>query len=129
MEEKIGLVLPKKVKRQANNIYKEHTVVGYLKIDGFSSENLEEQTNRQGFIQDEYGKNFFMVIQNFLLNIIFESDIKFREGFSKVRERENEVVTDNEKISFKRETGYEDVKNEKSRDVKRNRRIKGSNFK
>lgn len=102
----------------ANNIYKEHTVVGYLKIDGFSSENLEEQTNRQGFIQDEYGKNFFMVIQNFLLNIIFESDIKFREGFSKVRERENEVVTDNEKISFKRETGYEDVKNEKMRDVK-----------
>lgn len=102
----------------ANNIYKEHTVVGYLKIDGFSSENLEEQTNRQGFIQDEYGKNFFMVIQNFLLNIIFESDIKFREGFSKVRERENEVVTDNEKISFKREMGYEDVKNEKMRDVK-----------
>ena len=26
----------------ANNIYKEHTVVGYLKLDGFTSEKLEE---------------------------------------------------------------------------------------
>lgn len=102
----------------ANNIYKEHTVVGYLKIDGFTSEKLEEQTNRQGFIQDEYGKNFFMLIQNFLLNIIFESDIKFREGFSKIRERKGEVVTDNGKIAFKREIGYEDKKNEKMQDVK-----------
>lgn len=30
----------------ANNIYKEHTVVGYLKLDGFTSEKLEEQTRQ-----------------------------------------------------------------------------------
>lgn len=102
----------------AANIYKEHTVVGYFKIDGFTSEKLEEQTNRQGFIQDEYGKNFFMLVQDFLLNIIFESDTKFREGFSKTREREDEIVTDNGMIAFKREAGYEDEKNERMQDVK-----------
>ncbi len=102
----------------ANNIYKEHTVVGYLKIDGFTSEKLEEQTNRQGFIQDEYGKNFFMLIQNFILNIMFESDIKFRDGFTRIKERNDEVVTDNGMIAFKRKAGYEDVKNKKMQDVK-----------
>lgn len=102
----------------ANNIYKEHTVVGYLKIDGFTSEKLEEQTNRQGFIQDEYGKNFFMLIQNFLLNIMFESDIKFRDGFSRTKERKDEVVTDNGKIVFEKNAGYEDEKNERMQDVK-----------
>lgn len=102
----------------ANNIYKEHTVVGYLKIDGFTSERLEEQTNRQGFIQDEYGKNFFMLIQSFLLNIIFESDAKFREGFTKIRETQDEVTTDNEKIAFKKDAGFEDEKNERMQDVK-----------
>lgn len=102
----------------ANNIYKEHTVVGYLKIDGFTSEKLEEQTNRQGFIQDEYGKNFFMLIQNFLLNIIFESDIKFRDGFTRTKERKGEVATDNGMIVFQRKAGYEEVKNKKMQDVK-----------
>ena len=102
----------------ANNIYKEHTVVGYLKLDGFTSEKLEEQTNRQGFIQDEYGKNFFMLIQNFLLNIMFESDIKFRDGFSRTKEKENEVVTDNGKIVFERIAGFEDEKDARMQDVK-----------
>ena len=102
----------------ANNIYKEHTVVGYLKIDGFTSEKLEEQTNRQGFIQDEYGKNFFMIIQKFLLNIIFESDIKFRDGFTRTKERKGEVVTDNGMIVFQKKAGYEEIKNKKMQDVK-----------
>ncbi len=102
----------------ANNIYKEHTVVGYIKIDGFTSEKLEEQTNRQGFVQDEYGKNFFMLIQNFLLNIMFESDTKFREGFSKIDEKKDKVITKNGKIVFKREINYEDEKNEKMEEVK-----------
>lgn len=102
----------------ANNIYKEHTVVGYLKIDGFTSEKLEEQTNRQGFIQDEYGKNFFMIIRDFLLNIIFESDTKFREGFSKIKDKKNKVATDNGKIAFTKISGFEDAKNERMREVK-----------
>lgn len=102
----------------ANNIYKEHTVVGYLKLDGFTSEKLEEQTNRQGFIQDEYGKNFFMLIQNFLLNIMFESDIKFRDGFSRTKEKKDEVVTDNGKIVFERIAGFEDEKDARMQDVK-----------
>lgn len=100
------------------NIYREHTVVGYLKIDGFTSENLEEQTNRQGFIQDEYGKNFFMLLQEFLLNIIFESDVLFREGFTSIKKFENKVVTENGKITFEKVSGYEEKKNDKMQDVK-----------
>ena len=102
----------------SNNIYKEHTVVGYLKIDGFSSEKLEEQTNRQGFVQDEYGKNFFALIQDFLLNIMFESDIKFREGFTKVKDDGQNIRTENGKIVFAKIENFEDAKNERMQEVK-----------
>lgn len=107
-----------KSQKSAANIYREHTVVGYLKIDGFTSENLEEQTNRQGFIQDEYGKNFFMLLQEFLLNIIFESDVLFRDGFTSINNFENKVVTENGKITFEKVSGYEEEKNDKMQDVK-----------
>ena len=107
-----------KSQKSAANIYREHTVVGYLKIDGFTSENLEEQTNRQGFIQDEYGKNFFMLLQEFLLNIIFESDVLFRDGFTSIKNFKNKVVTENGKITFEKVSGYEEEKNDKMQDVK-----------
>lgn len=107
-----------KSQKSAANIYREHTVVGYLKIDGFTSENLEEQTNRQGFIQDEYGKNFFMLLQEFLLNIIFESDVLFRDGFTRIKNFKNKVVTENGKITFEKVSGYEEEKNDKMQDVK-----------
>lgn len=107
-----------KSQKSAANIYREHTVVGYLKIDGFTSENLEEQTNRQGFIQDEYGKNFFMLLQEFLLNIIFESDVLFRDGFTSIKNFENKVVTENGKITFEKVSGFEEEKNDKMQDVK-----------
>ena len=107
-----------KSQKSAANIYREHTVVGYLKIDGFTSENLEEQTNRQGFIQDEYGKNFFMLLQEFLLNIIFESDVLFRDGFTSIKNFDNKVVTENGKITFEKVSGYEEEKNDKMQDVK-----------
>lgn len=107
-----------KSQKSAANIYREHTVVGYLKIDGFTSENLEEQTNRQGFVQDEYGKNFFMLLQEFLLNIIFESDVLFRDGFTSIKNFENKVVTENGKITFEKVSGFEEEKNDKMQDVK-----------
>lgn len=107
-----------KSQKSAANIYREHTVVGYLKIDGFTSENLEEQTNRQGFIQDEYGKNFFMLLQEFLLNIIFESDVLFRDGFTSIKNFENKVVTENGKITFEKVSGFEEEKNDKMQVVK-----------
>lgn len=107
-----------KSQKSAANIYREHTVVGYLKIDGFTSEYLEEQTNRQGFIQDEYGKNFFMLLQEFLLNIIFECDVLFRDGFTSIKNFENKVVTENGKITFEKVSGYEEEKNDKMQDVK-----------
>lgn len=102
----------------ANNLFKEHTVAGYIKIDGFTSENLEEQTNRQGFIQDEYGKNFFTLIQNILLSIMVDRDVAFREGFTKEREEKGNIITKNGKIVFEKILGYETIMSEKMVDVK-----------
>ncbi len=102
----------------ASNIYREHTIVGYVKIDGFSSEKLEEQTNRQGFIKDEYGKNFFMLLQDFLVKIIVDSDVAFRKGFSKTKEQNEYLVTENGKISFQRFKGFEEESKEKLKGVK-----------
>lgn len=102
----------------ASNIYKEHTAIGYIKLDGFTSEKLEEQTNRQGFIQDEYGKNFFVLIQDILLNMIVDSDVSFREGFTREQENKDNIITLNKKITFQKIIDYETAKNEKMVDVK-----------
>lgn len=107
-----------KSQKAAANIYREHTVVGYLKLDGFTSENLEEQTNRQGFIKDEYGKNFFMLIQEFLLNIMFDSDVSFRGGFTNYNQESDKLITENGKITFEKISGYEETKNEQMKNVK-----------
>jgi signal transduction histidine kinase len=107
-----------KSQKTANNIYKEHTVVGYIKIDGFTSEKLEEQTNRQGFVLDEYGKNFLMLLQDILLNIVVKSDVDFRDGFNTKKENNSELVTENGKIIFEMSRASESNKNEKLHDVK-----------
>ena len=70
----------KRSQTQKNNIYKEHTVAGYFNIDGEKSENLKEQTNRQGFIEDEYGNNFLRIAKDIIAEIIAQEDMKFRDG-------------------------------------------------
>lgn len=102
-----------KSQTESFNIYKEHTVVGYIDIDGFTSEKLEEQTNRQGFVLDEYGKNFLQLLQNTLLNTIFNSDVKFREGYSKVVKEDNYVYTKNNELKFEKLISNTELKKEK----------------
>jgi len=91
-----------KSQTDASNIFKEHTVVGYIEVDGFTSEKLEEQTNRQGFVLDEYGKNFLFLLQNTLLNTIFNSDVEFRSGYIKVDAIDNYIRTKNKILVFEK---------------------------
>jgi len=87
-----------------NNIYKENTVAGYITIDGETSEFLEEQTNRMGLVEDEFGKNFFALIQLVLLEVLVREDVNFREGFSDDKKTINDeiVKTNNKLLEFKK---------------------------
>lgn len=67
--------------RRKNNVFKPHNVSGYIQLDGISSEKLEEQTNRQGIIQDQYGNNFFTIINSVLIEIITSEDSGFIDSF------------------------------------------------
>ena len=61
------------------NIYKNHTTAGYVFIDG--EENLrkiQEMTNRQGIINDEYGDSFLTICSVVLSGILVQEDIVFR---------------------------------------------------
>lgn len=97
--------------RKKNNIYKEHTIAGYINLDGESSENLEEQTNRQGFIEDEYGNNFFQIIRDIIAVTLVNEDIKLREGFEISPKEEKEYFySKNKMIKYRMEITEEKQK-------------------
>lgn len=78
---------------------------GYIDIDGNSSQKLREQTNRLGFIEDEYGKNFMKVIREILVYLINQSFRNLREDFqdkSIVDENKDMWVSKNKIIRFKK---------------------------
>lgn len=97
-----------------NNIYKQHSVAGYINIDGLTSENLVEQTNRQGIVEDEYGNNFLRIIKEVLLEIIVRNDVKFREGFQiQKRTISNEYIeTKNKILKFRKEVSEKEKKDD-----------------
>ncbi|MCQ4921509.1 ATP-binding protein [Tissierella carlieri] len=109
----------KKSQTFKSNIYKEHTIAGYINIDGDSSENLIEQTNRQGLIENEYGRNFLTLIQAVLTEIIVRDDVEFRDGFTFRRnEMENpKVSTKNKILMFNRMLIEEEEKDEKYNEI------------
>lgn len=61
------------------NIFKMNTVSGYIDIDSLSSENIMEQTNRLGLIEDEYGTNFFVIVRDIIMQIVFKLDVSLRD--------------------------------------------------
>ena len=70
------LGLGRRSRKSKNNIYKPHAVSGYVNLDGESSENLQEQTNRLGLIMDEYGSNFIKIVENVVAELAFREDIR-----------------------------------------------------
>lgn len=100
--------------RKINNIFKPHNVSGYIQLDGLTSENLEEQTNRQGFIEDQYGNNFFTIINSVLITLITRSDNNFSDGFNiSKQEYDNKIIrSKNGLLEYEKEIQYEEVKSE-----------------
>ncbi|WP_188399548.1 ATP-binding protein [Sporomusa sp. GT1] len=83
------------------NAYKTHTVSGYVKLDSKDSENLREQTNRQGLIEDVFGSNFLMILRDIVAEIIAKEDIKCRSGFEIMENSsKDQLITRNENIVF-----------------------------
>ncbi len=102
--------------RSINNIFKPHNVSGYIQLDGTTSEKLEEQTNRLGLIEDQYGNNFFTIINSVLIEIITRSDAEFIDGFNLSKQTyDNLIMTTNEKI-----VQHEESKKEQFIDLKSN---------
>ena len=105
--------------RSKNNIYKEHTVAGYINLDGESSENLKEQTNRQGFIEDEYGNNFFKIVRDIIATTLFHEDVKLRDGFDlKSKEEKGFLYSKNKMVKYKMEISEEKQKETKGEELK-----------
>lgn len=100
--------------RKINNIFKPHNVSGYIQLDGISSENLEEQTNREGFIQDQYGNNFFTIVNSILIALITRSDNEFNDGFNvSSQEYENDIIKcKNGLLEYRKEIEYKKQKEE-----------------
>lgn len=86
------------------NALKEHTVAGYVQLDSISSEKLVEQTNRNGLIEDEYGKNFLTIVRAIIAEIVTRQDIKIRNYFniSDIRETDTEIKSNDNNVIFKR---------------------------
>lgn len=104
----------KRSQRMKSNIYREHTIAGYISLDGESSESLQEQTNRQGFIEDEYGNNFFKIIKDIVAEIIVNEDIKLREGFElNTKPNGNILYSKNKMIQYEMKVTEEKLKEEK----------------
>ena len=66
----------------ASNIYKSHSVAGYIYINGEENlTKLREMTNRQGLLEDNFGKNFLIILREIISKIIVDSDVAFRNEF------------------------------------------------
>lgn len=75
------------------NLFRQHTVAGYVYIDGESNLNkLVEMTNRQGFIDENYSRNFFKIMSEIVTKFSVQSDVELREKF-------NLTISDIEKIT------------------------------
>lgn len=102
------------------NALKEHTISGYVQLDSVSSENLTEQTNRYGLIEDEYGKNFFTLVRSVIAEIITRLDIALRGRFStgEIIDGIEEVESVDKNIIFKKAVNRDEQKLNIISDVK-----------
>lgn len=85
----------------ASNIYKAHSVAGYIYINGEENLNkLREMTNRQGLLEDNYGKNFFTILRKIVSRVIVDSDMVFRDDFVANRTKVNSAKSGDEIFLF-----------------------------
>ena len=67
-------------------ILKQGNVTGYIHIVGEKSETIQEQTNRQGILEDEYGSNFLLILDKIVTGQLFSWDKMLRGQFTMPKE-------------------------------------------
>lgn len=67
-------------------ILKQGNVTGYIHIVGEKSETIQEQTNRQGILEDEYGSNFLLILDKIITEQLFRWDKTLRGQFAMPKE-------------------------------------------
>lgn len=83
--------------------YQHKSMLGYINLDGPSCRRLREQTNRQGFILDEYGENFIKIIQHGIVTLIGDEVAKLIDGFGiKGTLESKDLTTKNGYLKFKK---------------------------
>ncbi|WP_028856974.1 ATP-binding protein [Psychrilyobacter atlanticus] len=83
--------------------YQSKSILGYIKLDSPTCRNLREQTNRQGFILDEYGENFLNIIKHGIVTLICDEIRDIIAGFEiKGNLNDDEIVTRNGLLKFER---------------------------
>jgi signal transduction histidine kinase len=94
------------------NSFKEHTVSGYIDLDSKTSENLLEQTNRNGLIADEYGRNFFTITRDIIAEVATKIEIDQRSliNIKSIEKDFHEVKTNDLNIIFNRVLGKKEEK-------------------
>lgn len=64
-------------------IYKKHTTIGYVKVDGLENlDKIKEMTNRQGIQLDNYGENFILLMKNVVYGTISKMEKEFNENLN-----------------------------------------------
>ena len=67
-------------------ILKQGNVTGFIHIVGEKSETIQEQTNRQGILEDEYGSNFLLILDKIITEQLFQWDKMLRGQFTMPKE-------------------------------------------
>lgn len=92
-------------------ILKQGNVTGYIHIVGEKSESIQEQTNRQGILEDEYGSNFLLILDEIIIETLFQWDKALRGRFTMPKEdKETQLLWNSDHtIAFKnRKTAEKD---------------------
>lgn len=62
------------------------STIGYIKLTGAENQKLKETTSREGFVADEYYKNFYMILRNIIIRKINQQNMKLITSYSKYLE-------------------------------------------
>lgn len=108
--------------RSKATIFKEANVSGYITINGAKSENLKEQTNRQGILEDEYGYNFINILSNTLIETLVKWDAySLRQCFTQPQSEKGKKEKSNYLYNLTKEIVFRRVDTPKSKAKKSER--------
>lgn len=106
-------------------IYKKHTTMGYVKVDGLENlDKIKEMTNRQGIQLDNYGENFILLMKNVIYRIIAKMEKDFNDSLSYpqekiLREKQSGEIVEISGIIFKKNYDPQNESKNKIAEIKK----------